>query len=495
MQKRRVRTLSGVAIIAVLTKPFPCPGQCVYCPLEPGMPKSYLKSEPAAGRAHLNKFDPYKQVLSRLITLYQNGHPIDKVELIVKGGTWSSYRYPYQLWFISECFRACNDFKKTSVLPEETHSDIPAGLEIPWLEKELTRQQRKNETAPSRVIGLNIETRPDWITPDEVKRLRLFGCTRVELGLQHTDEEILAITKRGHTLAQMTKAARLLKEAGFKTDFHLMPQLPGSTPAKDYQMIAEVFANPDLRPDMVKIYPCAVLKNTDLYKWYQAGTFTPYPDEEMLEMLIRAKSELIPRYCRISRLIRDIPSTEIMAGNKITNLRETIQSEMKKRGLACPYLRCREVGHTLTPTLSPKGRGGTDNPSPLEGEGGGEGIKLFIDTYTASGGQEYFMSFEDPARRVVYAFLRLRINGDNKTAFIRELHTYGHLVPIGKNKIEATQHKGLGKKLMAEAEKICRQHGLKRLQIISGVGVRDYYRHLGYRLSKTYMVKSMKHET
>lgn len=485
LQKRRVRTLSGVAIIAVLTKPFPCPGQCVYCPLEPGMPKSYLKSEPAAGRAHLNKFDPYKQVLSRLITLYQNGHPIDKVELIIKGGTWSSYRYPYQLWFISECFRACSEFKIKSVLPEETHSDIPSGLEANYLEKELIRQQRKNETARSRIIGLNIETRPDWINPEEIRRLRLIGCTRAEIGLQHTDPEILSITKRGHTLAQMITATRLLKDAGFKTDFHLMPQLPGSTPQKDYEMIAEVFANPDLRPDMIKIYPLAVMKNTELYKWYQAGTFTPYPDEEMLEMLIKAKSELIPRYCRISRLIRDIPSTEIVAGNKITNLRETIQSEMKKRGLICPCLRCREVGHATA----------LNDSAP----------KLFIDTYEASGGQEYFMSIEDPARKVVYAFLRLRIN-ENKGhpcgkgapcggAFIRELHTYGQLVPIGKKKEEASQHKGLGKKLVSEAEKICRERGIRTLKVISGVGVRDYYRKLGYRLSQTYMVKNLAHQS
>lgn len=275
LQKRRVRTLSGVAIIAVLTKPYPCPGQCVYCPLEPGMPKSYLKSEPAAARAYLNKFDPYKQVLTRLISLYQNGHPIDKIELIVKGGTWSSYRYNYQLWFISECFRACNEFRVTSTMPEKTQSDAPKELEIAFLEKTLIKQQRKNETARSRIIGLNIETRPDYITPDEIKRLRLIGCTRVEIGLQHTDTEILSITKRGHTLEQVKQAMKLLKDAGFKTDLHLMPQLPGSTPQKDYQMIAEVFANTHLRPDMVKIYPCAVMKNTELFKWYQAGSFTP----------------------------------------------------------------------------------------------------------------------------------------------------------------------------------------------------------------------------
>lgn len=461
LKKRAVRTLSGVTIVTVLTKPWPCPGKCVYCPLEKDMPKSYLKNEPAAQRAYLNNFDPYNQVRTRLKMLYDNGHPIDKVEMIVKGGSWNSYPWDYQKWFIKECFRSCNDFPRRAKKQTAKTS-----------EKELLKAQNKNEVANSRIIGLTLETRPDLITNDTAKQMRLLGCTRIELGLQHTDDKILKITKRGHTLKQTKEATKLLRHYGFKIDFHLMPQLPGSTPNKDFKMIKDVFADPDLKPDMIKIYPCSVVKNSELYSWHKKGLFKPYSDKKLIEMLIKVKSEIIPRYCRISRLIRDIPATEIIAGNKITNLRETIQRLMREQGLTCSCLRCREIGHQI----------GQKNIK----------IKFFIDKYLASGGTEYFLSFEDNKRHAVYAFCRLRIDPQGLyPAFIRELHTYGQLVEIGQQKKGASQHLGLGKRLVAEAEKIAQKNQVKKLAVISGVGVRGYYKKLGYKLDNTYLVKKL----
>ncbi|HBX15972.1 MAG: Histone acetyltransferase, ELP3 family [Candidatus Magasanikbacteria bacterium GW2011_GWC2_41_17] len=456
LQKRAVRTLSGVAIVTVLTKPWPCPGRCVYCPLEPDMPKSYLKSEPAAQRAYFNKFNPYNQVISRLQMLYNNGHPTDKIELIVKGGSWNSYQWKYQVWFIKECFRACNDFQSN-----KKHEN-----------QNLAKTQKLNETAAHRLIGLTLETRPDLITHQTAEQMRVLGCTRVEMGIQHTDNKILQLTKRGHTIEDAKKATALLRYYGFKIDFHLMPQLPGSTPAKDCKMFEKNFADPDLRPDMIKIYPCTVVKNSELYQWHKKGKFKPYTDKKLIEMLVKVKSKIIPRYCRISRLIRDIPSTEIVAGNKITNLRQTIQKEMKKHGLKCQCLRCREIGHQEK----------IKNKIP----------KLFIDKYSTSGGTEYFLSFEDTKRRAVYAFCRLRLGADGLyPAFIRELHTYGHLMPLGQKSKKASQHQGLGKKLIAKAEKIASKSGADTIAVISGIGVRGYYKKLGYKIRETYMVKKL----
>lgn len=464
LQKRSVRTLSGVAIVTVLTKPWPCPGKCVYCPLEKEMPKSYLKNEPAAQRAYFNNFNPYNQVFSRLKMLYDNGHPTDKVELIVKGGSWNSYPWTYQRWFIKECFRACNNFPKQTK-PKSNLSTT---------DQNLLKQQNLNEKAGSRIVGLTLETRPDLISFQTISQMRLLGCTRIELGVQHTDDKILSLTKRGHNLDQVKQAAKLLRHYGFKLDFHLMPQLPGSTPSKDYQMVKQIFSDPDLKPDMIKIYPCSVVKHSELYTWFKKGLFKPYSDQKLVEMLIKVKAQLIPRYCRISRLIRDIPATEIVAGNKITNLRETIQKIMKEKGLSCSCLRCREIGHH--PELKNK-------KLPL---------KIFIDQYTASGGQEYFLSFEDIKRQVVYGFCRLRIDPQGLfPAFIRELHIYGQLVEIGTRQKNASQHSGLGKRLVKEAEKICQKNNVKQLAIISGVGVRGYYKKLGYRLQKTYLAKKI----
>lgn len=458
LTKRAVRTLSGVAIITVLTEPGKCPGQCVYCPDEQGMPKSYILDEPAAARALSLEFDPYRQVRERINTLTKNGHPTDKIELIVKGATWNAYPLAYQYRFILRCFEAANGVRETKK------------TDVKKLKNNLLLAQKKNETAKHRIVGITLETRPDHVTEKNILIMRELGCTRIELGVQTTDDKILKLIKRGHDTAETKRATKQLKKFGFKVDYHLMPQLPGSTPAKDAKMLAEIFSDPDYRPDMIKIYPCTVVKKSPLYKWIKSGKYKPYSDKQLLEVLIKFKT-IVPRYARISRLIRDIPGHHIVAGNRVTNLRQVIQAEMIKRGLSCKCLRCREVGHANIKLSAPK---------------------LFIDKYFAAGGTEYFLSYEDAKRRVVYTFCRLRIDKHGLyPALVRELHTYGQMLKIGAKNALASQHKGMGVKLIKEAEKLAVKSGADKIAIISGVGVRGYYRKLGYKLINTYMIKEL----
>ena len=461
--KRGIRTLSGVAVITVLTKPYPCPGQCIYCPTESDMPKSYLKNEPAAARAYLTKFDPFKQVKVRLEALKTNGHATDKIELIVLVGSWSAYPKSYQTWFIKRCFDALNEKAN----------------------KNLALAQRLNEKAKHRCVGLTLETRPDFITTQEIKRVRNLGCTRMELGVQSIYDPILKLNKRGQTVKQTIKATKLLKEAGFKVMYHLMPNLPGSTLKKDLAMFKEIFKNPDFQPDLLKIYPCVVTKNSALYRWYQQGKFKPYSPKQLKQLIIAIKRQ-IPYYVRITRFIRDIPAESIIAGNKITNLRQLIAKDFK----GCKCIRCREAGHQ---TLNSKSE--ILNPKQLKN------LRIKIQKYKASDGIEYFLSYESKDRKILYAFLRLRVNDDinnnflpelRGAALIRELHTYGELIPLGQ--VGKIQHLGLGKKLLAEAEKICRKQNLKKVAVISGIGVRQYYAKLGYQLNGTYMIKNFNNE-
>ncbi|MEK7161043.1 MAG: tRNA uridine(34) 5-carboxymethylaminomethyl modification radical SAM/GNAT enzyme Elp3, partial [Patescibacteria group bacterium] len=311
LTKRAVRTLSGVAIVTVLTKPFPCPGKCVYCPTEARMPKSYISDEPAAARALGLMFDPYQQVAARIKALKDNGHPTEKVELIVKGGTWNAYSLDYQYWFITRCFEAANASYKQS-------KQVRQG-KLEQLKQKLTKLQKTNESSPHRIIGLTLETRPDFINEKNIKIMRELGCTRIELGVQTTDDKILKLIKRGHDANEVKRATRLLKNFGFKVDYHLMPQLPTATPAKDLKMMLEIFDDPDYRPDMIKIYPCTVIKNSELYQWLKRGAYKTYSDRKLIDVLKKIKTK-VPRYVRISRLIRDIPSHHIHAGNKMTNL-------------------------------------------------------------------------------------------------------------------------------------------------------------------------------
>jgi elongator complex protein 3 len=482
LTRRGVRTLSGVTVVTSLVKPYPCPGECVYCPLDERMPKSYLAEEPAAMRALMLEFDPYEQMARRLEALENNGHPTDKVELIIKGGTWNSYPLAYQYWFIMKSFEACNVPRKKwtkSKTVKGGPNKLTENSPLAEIKKELFKQQKINEKAKHRIIGLTLETRPDCVNNHTIWCMREMGTTRIELGIQHTDNEILDLTKRGHSAEQAKQATELLRNYGFKTDFHLMPQLPGSTPEKDLEMMQIIFSDPGYKPDMIKIYPCTVVKNSELYDWFEQGKYHAYSTDELIRIIKIAKADF-PRYVRVSRLIRDIPGQYIEEGNKVTNLRQVIQEQMKKEGKKCKCLRCREVGHVKIDKI--------EDLTP----------HFFVDEIETQGGMEYFLSFEDKLRQVVFAFCRLRIVNEepenpakkiNYHAFIRELHTYGQLLSIGVHNKDHSQHKGLGKKLIIEAEKIVLNNKIKKLAVISGVGVRDYYRKNGYRLQNTYMVK------
>jgi len=421
------------------------------------MPKSYLANEPACMRAVLTKFDPFRQVDARLKSLKMTGHTTDKIELIVLGGTWSAYPLKYQNWFLRRCFDACNS--------------IPS--------KSLKIAQKVNERAKNRIIGLTLETRPDYIDKNEIKRMRDLGCTRIELGVQSIYEEVLKKNRRGHGIKETINATKLLKDAGFKITYHMMPNLPGSNPQKDEKMFEELFSNPDFQPDQLKIYPCAVLETAPLYRVWKNKKYKPYTKKQLTNLLIKIK-EKIPPYVRIIRIIRDIPSQSIVAGNKISNLREIVKKEIKKRNKKCKCIRCREI----------------KNFQPTAGHPQGE--KLIRRDYKASNGTEIFLSFEDTKNDKILAFLRLRITDSwtlsilKNSALIRELHTYGQTVPVSEKIKNAQQHRSLGKKLMMEAEKIAKQEfGFKKIAVISGIGVRDYYRKLGYRLKNSYMIKNL----
>lgn len=479
--KRAVRTLSGVTVITVLTKPFICPGKCVYCPTEPNMPKSYLSNEPAAQRAVRNTFDAVSQVQSRIRALENNGHEVDKLELIVLGGTWSAYTKEYQEEFIRDLFYAANVYGENVMRNDVIHNSGDAATITNYELRpalSLPEEQTINETARYRIIGLTLETRPDHIDEDEVKRLRYLGCTRVQLGVQHTDDKILELIRRGDTLANAIRATKLLKEAAFKVDHHYMPDLPGSTPDHDLEMFRYVYSSEDLQPDQVKIYPCVVNEYAQLWHWFKNGKYKPYAEKELYDLLMNIK-RITPPYVRINRLIRDIPEESIIAGNSITNLRQYLQTELAKNGEYCKCIRCREPRADSSEVLT---------------------AELKHRTYRASQGIEHFISFETPDEKTIYGFLRLRFNDKPEevllpelkdASLVRELHVYGQMTAVAKDD-SPVQHMGFGKKLMAEAERLSIENGYKKIAVISGIGVREYYKKLGYTLEGTYMVKELK---
>ncbi|MFH0923180.1 MAG: tRNA uridine(34) 5-carboxymethylaminomethyl modification radical SAM/GNAT enzyme Elp3 [Candidatus Falkowbacteria bacterium] len=510
LRKRAVRTMSGIAPVAVLTKPYPCPGKCAYCPTEKNVPQSYLSNEPAVMRAIRCNYNPYKQVQLRLRALEANGHEPTKIELIVIGGTWSVLPEQYKYWHIANCFKAANEYQESKKL-EVRSKKYNFNTNLKQSQNILLQEQKKNEKAKYKIIGITLETRPDYINEKELMQMRELGCTRVELGVQAIDDKILKLNKRGHGVDEIARATKILKNYGFKITYHIMPGLPGSTPAKDLNMFKQLFNDEKFQPDQIKFYPTIVTKGSLLHRWWKAGKYKPYNDKTLRELIINCK-KAVPEYVRIIRLIRDIPGESIIAGNIITNLRQI----MKDGGAQCKCIRCREVKNKLEVITAKAGQGSK---------------KLEIVKYKASGGIEYFISYESEDKKMLpprhsllardcgekadkspqssaerlrrsgktlYGFCRLRLPNFIGTqnlallqgaALIRELHVYGELVPVGGNK--KIQHAGLGRKLMAEAEKIARRNGHKKIAVISGIGVRGYYRRLGYRLRDGYMVKKL----
>ena len=479
-----IRSQSGIATVTVITEPYACPGRCVYCPTEARAPKSYLTNEPAVMRAIRNDYDPYRQVQARLAALHETGHPTDKIELIIKGGTWSFYPDQYQREFIRRCVEAANDFAQGSGLRAQGNGPQPRAPSPEPGASSLAIAQQINETARCRIIGITIETRPDYITDAEILRLRELGVTRVELGVQTLEEEVLELIVRDHGAAEVRAATRLLKDAGFKIAYHLMPNLPGATPASDLASTRRLFEDPAYQPDTLKIYPCVVIETAELHQWWREGRYTPYGDETLIELLIQMKRR-VPPYVRIERVIRDIPSTSILAGSMQTNLREEVLRRMRARGLASRCIRCRQVRERADGTW-----------------------QLTRREYDASGGREVFLGFEDAATDRLAALLRLRIPPFAKAsvgrpsgaegglpvlrgaALVRELHTYGLHVPLHQERDEAAQHHGFGRRLLQEAERIARdEFGLRRIAVIAGIGVREYYRRFDYELADTYMMK------
>ncbi len=476
LKTRPVRSLSGIVNVSVLTKPYPCPGECIYCPNQPGVPQSYLKGEPAVQRAVLTEFNPFLQTKTRLESLKQTGHPTDKIELRIIGGTFSYYPKKYQIWFVKECFRAANEFKNK----EKEEKEPETKIKVLW--KELKKEQKRNEKEESKIIGITIETRPDFINIEEIKKLRKLGVTRVELGVQSIYNDVLKLIKRGHKIGATKKATKLLKDSGFKVSFQVMPNLPETDFKKDIKMFKDIFSNPAFKPDFLKIYPLALIKETPLYQLYKEEKYEPYPERKLIDLLIEIKKQ-VPSYCRIQRVIRDIPAKNIVKGGvKTSNLREIALKEMKEREIECNCIRCREIKKKYNPE---------------------EKIYLYRKDYEASEGKEIFLSFESKNKKKLYALLRIRIPSQtlkkkdhflkplNNSAIIREVHTYGQTIATGEQDV-SPQHKGLGKKLIKEAEGIAKEDfKIKKISIIAGVGVRNYFRKLGYKLENTYMTKTL----
>ena len=465
IRMKPMRTLSGVTTVTVLTKPYPCPGKCIFCPTDVRMPKSYLPDEPGAMRGLEHQFDPYAQVRSRIEQLTSVGHPTDKIELLILGGTWSSYRRDYQEWFIKRCFDAMND----SPLPEGDSAQR-AG------EVELIEVHTINETAHHRNVGLVIETRPDEITPDELRWLRHLGVTKVQMGAQSLDDHILEINKRGHDVESTRRATALLRAAGFKIVLHWMPNLLGATPESDREDFARLWK--DFCPDEIKIYPNQLLANAELYEYWQRGEFTPYTTEELIDLIADIKPT-IPRYCRVNRVIRDIPSTNVVEGNRRTSLRQDVQAEMRRRGTRCECVRCREVrGKPVEPGL----------------------LKLDDMVYQAGAAEEHFISYVTPDDKLA-GFIRLSLPDKdspqtgmsdlNDAALIREVHVYGQSLPVGAEKQGAAQHTGLGTRLLAQAEAVANANGFRRMAVISAVGTRGYYLERGFDRGELYLTKTL----
>ena len=518
LRRKPVRSSSGVTPVTVLTKPYPCPGECIFCPNDVRMPKSYLADEPGAQRAEQNHFDPYLQTYTRLQTYYAIGHPTDKIELIVLGGTWSFYPEPYQIWFVKRMLDALHDFgsgrdRRAEIeaalieraaepgAPDPTTFQIhgtdlsrpynqvireifraelhraderarelataggaPSPLDEYATWAELAAAQRENEEAACRCVGLVVETRPDHISAAEVIRIRRLGGTKVQIGFQSLNDDVLRVNKRGHDVAATRRALRLLRQLGFKIHAHWMPNLYGSSPADDVADYERMFADADFRPDELKIYPCSLLESAELMQVYQRGDWQPYTHEELLETLVDCFART-PEYCRLTRVIRDIPSPYIVDGNQLTNFRQLVEREMARRGLSSGDIRAREVRFR--------------DLSAVE-------LRLDERRYATSIGDEVFLQWLTPERAIA-GFARLALPREEAlleelrgAAIIREVHIYGQALGIGAAAGAETQHRGLGRQLIERCQAIAAAAGYGQLAVISAMGTRGYYRRLGF---------------
>ena len=508
------RTASGVATITVITKPWPCSSDCLYCPSDVRMPKSYLTNEPACQRAERSFFDPYLQVRSRLVALSEMGHVVDKVELIILGGTFNDYPEPYQLWFVSELFRAANDFgdmTATGERPEErdrryracghtydtdeltrrtalfqqtvdagerTYNDVirELGAHPCWLKSaafqvatwdDLLREHRRNETAAHRVVGLTIETRPDLITPEQARTMRRLGCTKIQMGIQSLDQQILDANHRKVSVEQIAQAFEALRLAGFKIQVHFMANLLGATPEADRADYLRLVRDERFLPDEVKLYPCCLVKSSHLMACYEAGTWAPYAQDELIDLLV-ADTLATPAYTRISRMIRDISATDIVAGNKRTNLRQMVEARIAELGSEVHEIRMREVA-TRDVAVSD--------------------LRLDCVDYRTTVSDERFLQWVD-SHESIAGFLRLSLPHDRREAMIREVHVYGRVAGLGTSEEGGAQHAGLGRQLVEEACRIARAKGYEAINVISSVGTREYYRNLGFTDGELYQKRS-----
>ncbi|MFX1273968.1 MAG: tRNA uridine(34) 5-carboxymethylaminomethyl modification radical SAM/GNAT enzyme Elp3 [Promethearchaeota archaeon] len=469
LKRRKTRTLSGVSIIAIMTKPLPCPGTCIFCPGEDSQPgehvaQSYTGKEPAAMRSIHNNYDPFKQVQSRIRDLEAIGHEVDKIELIIMGGTFLSTSPDYQEEFVKGALEGIID-KKVKNLKDA---------------KEIAERSKR------RVIGITVETRPDYCKEREVDMMLRYGTTRVEIGIQTIYDEIYELVKRGHRTIDSIEAIRIAKDAGLKVNAHVMPNLPGSSFSRDIKTFDNLYSNPDYRPDMLKIYPCLVIKGTGLYEWWKNGQYTPYTTEELVDLLSTIKSNL-PPYVRIQRIMRDIPATLIEAGCKHSNLRQLVQKKLTEKNLSCNCIRCREYG--ISKEESTLNDNSFDN------------VKFFRLDYDASQGKEVFLSYENQKENYLLGYLRLRkpseyahrseLN-DGKTMIVREIKVVGELVPKDSKPKHLTQiqHRGYGKLLMENAENIAlEEFDAKKLAVISGIGVKGWFYEQDYSPDGPYMSK------
>ena len=542
LRKRAIRSMSGIVSVQVLTKPYPCPSHCIFCPNDPEMPKSYIKSEPGAMRAWLNQFDPIKQVYNRLYSLQQTGHKTDKIEMIVLGGTWDFYPDDYKREFIQRLYDACNTFSQLEIENKVQNSDRKYSFQVKnedqiQLSSSLSESVKLNETAENRIIGLTIETTPPFVTHANCRERREMWVTRIEMWVQSTDDQILDLNKRWHTLAEIKTAMNRLRQYGFKISIHIMPGLYGSNVDKDIQTFRDIYTDKNIKPDEIKFYPTSVIPNTELYTLYLEWKYQPITTEEISQIIRQTFREIIPPYTRIKRLIRDIPATEISAGSNVTNLsqlmHETLLKEYQKSDKddrsnfyqrLYPNLQVFEnedvfiqqclaqdsddikslilgVQPNLSDfrhfvsldTRSREMRNKTEQT---------EYLNLVVRKYRSGVGEEYFISFEDELG-YLYGFTRLLMIEEDqsikregiwkKTALIRELHVYGSLQSLKQVEDQnvKVQHSWLGKQLLSLAEKISQVVWYERLSVISGVWVREYYAKLGYKLDWTYMVKDL----